>query len=147
MKIFGKRDWNIGVKHGEWGERFACKYLRKIGYEIVDRNVRPCKWDLRYEIDIIAYFKDTNTIVFVEVKQHSSRSPYQNRLRSVNARKMKLLHTACRTWLRNKKWNGNYRFDVVEIYGTPEDKTTPEIDHVERVRLLERPDRFVDWAM
>lgn len=48
---------------GKEGEDFACKYLRKNGYRIVDRNVRE-KWG---ELDIVAKAKN-GTLVFVEVK-------------------------------------------------------------------------------
>jgi hypothetical protein len=41
-------------------------------------------------------------------------------------------------------WSAGYRFDVIEVYGTP--SAAPEIDHIERVRLFERPERFVSWA-
>ena len=34
---------NVGVEHGAWGEDVAVEYLRVHGYEIVDRNVRPCR--------------------------------------------------------------------------------------------------------
>ena len=46
---------NVGVEHGAWGEDVAVEYLRVHGYEIVDRNVRPCRRDQRLEIDVIAY--------------------------------------------------------------------------------------------
>ena len=46
---------NVGVEHGVWGEDVAVEYLRVHGYEIVDRNVRPCRRDQRLEIDVIAY--------------------------------------------------------------------------------------------
>lgn len=141
-----KKNDNVGVRHGEWGEDVACRHLRKYGFAIIDRNVRPCKRDRRCEIDIVAYFKHTDTIVFVEVKQHASRSEFQRRLRSIDARKKRVLLKACRSWLRREKWHGGYRFDVIEVYGTPESGERAEIDHIERVRLFQNEERFVDWA-
>jgi putative endonuclease len=48
---------------GEYGEKLACKYLKKKGYRIIERNF----WKPWGEIDIIAVAPD-NTLVFVEVK-------------------------------------------------------------------------------
>lgn len=48
---------------GQFGENFACEYLVKQGYKIIERNFRQ-KWG---EIDIIAKAPD-KTLVFVEVK-------------------------------------------------------------------------------
>ena len=137
---------NVGVAHGRWGEEVACATLRCEGYEIVERNSRPCRWDRRLEIDIVAYDKPRDMMVFVEVKQHRARSPRQRRLRSVDGRKRRLLLTACRTWLRRNAWKGAYRFDVVEVYGEPGSRRKVEVDHVERVRLFENERKFVNWA-
>ena len=46
---------NIGVLHGAWGEAVATEYLRRHGYEIVDRNSRPVERDERLEIDVVAW--------------------------------------------------------------------------------------------
>ena len=147
FSLFGNRkDVNIGVRHGEWGENVACRHLRRLGFSILDRNLRPCKRDRRCEIDIVAFFKETDTVVFVEVKQHARRSPYQRRLRSIDERKKRVLLRACRSWLRRERWQGGYRFDVIEVYGNPESGDRPEIDHIERVRLFTPEERFVYWA-
>ena len=137
---------NIGVAHGEWGEGVACDYLRVMGYQILERNCRPCSWDRRYEIDIVAYDRQRDVLVFVEVKQHRARSPYQRRLRSICRHKKQVLLTACRAWLRRNRWQSGYRFDVVEVYGEPESRGHVEVDHVERVQLFENDARFVNWV-
>ena len=67
-----RREPNVGVAHGAWGEDVAAAHLRLRGYEIVARNVRPCRWDARLEIDIIAYDKAHDVMVFVEVGNHKS---------------------------------------------------------------------------
>jgi len=136
---------NVGVAHGRWGEDVAVEWLRTRGYVIVDRNVRPCRRDARPEIDVVAYDEDRDVIVFVEVKQHARRSEFQRRLRSVDRRKRRVLLHACRSWLRWNRWRGSYRFDVVEVYGEPESSRRPEIDHVERVQLFGKSERFVNW--
>lgn len=136
---------NVGVRNGAWGEDVAVEFLRVHGYEIVDRNVRPCSRDKRLEIDVIAYDRMYDVMAFVEVKQHSERSPLARRIRSVDRRKLDLLRRACRTWLAKEHWRGGYRFDVIEVYGSPGRGAKTEIDHVPGVRLFERQARFVDW--
>ena len=137
---------NVGVAHGIWGESVACDFLRLSGYEILERNAHPCSWDQRYEIDIIAYDRERDIIVFVEVKQHKARSRIQRRLRSICRHKKQLLLTACKAWLRKNKWRTGYRFDVIEIYGDPESQCRVEVDHIERVQLFEDSRRFVNWV-
>lgn len=136
---------NVGVRNGAWGEDVAVEFLRVHGYEIVDRNVRPCSRDKRLEIDVVAYDRMYDVMAFVEVKQHAERSPLARRLRSVDRHKLDLLRRACRTWLAKERWRGGYRFDVIEVYGSPGKGVRAEIDHVPGVRLFERPARFVDW--
>jgi Holliday junction resolvase-like predicted endonuclease len=136
---------NVGVRNGAWGEDVAVEFLRVHGYEIVGRNVRPCSRDRRLEIDVVAYDRMYDVIAFVEVKQHAERSPLARRIRSVNRHKLDLLRRACRTWLAKERWRGGYRFDVIEVYGSPGKGVRTEIDHVPGVRLFERPARFVDW--
>ena len=57
--------------------------------------------------------------MFVEVKQHKGHTPGERRLRSVNAAKRLRLRRACRAWLLKGRWRGSYRFDVVEVFGSP----------------------------
>jgi len=137
---------NVGVAHGAWGEDVAAEYLRVHGYEIVGRNVRPCRRDRRLEIDIVAYDRLYDVMAFVEVKQHARRSPYARRLQSITRRKKDLLRRACRTWMAKERWAGGYRFDVVEVYGAPGARTRAVIDHVPGVRLFENGERFVRWG-
>lgn len=135
---------NLGVVHGEWGENVATAALRLEGYVIVERNVRPCAWDRRLEIDIVAYDRAADAMVFVEVKQHSSHCEGESRIRSVNARKLGNLRKACGVWRHQSHWRGAVRFDVVEVFGEP-GRGKPEVDHVRGVRLFVPSCRFVEW--
>lgn len=137
------RERNLGVARGEWGETVAVEYLRRNGYEIIDRNSRPVERDLRLEIDIVAWDRRADEMVFVEVKQHAAHSPYERRLRSVDRGKFRNLRRACNCWRRMNRWFGSYRFDVIEIYGTP--GRCPEIDHIPDVRMFAARDKFVKW--
>ena len=143
LKHFGNvAPSNIGGAHGQWGENVACSYLRKNGYSIVERNVRPCRWDRRLEIDIIAFSKETKSLVFVEVKQHKNRVECQRRLRSITRHKLNLLRKACKTYLARNHWRDSYRFDVIEIYGEPRSEMKPIIDHIRSVRLFVSKEKF-----
>lgn len=137
---------NVGVEHGRWGEEVAADFLRRRGYIIVERNVRPCKLDERLEIDIVAYSREIDAIVFVEVKQHARHSEYERRLRKIDGRKRMLMRRACKSWLFAHKWAGSYRFDVIEVFGTPESNESPEIDHIERVDIFVGREKFVNWC-
>ena len=136
---------NIGVLHGAWGEAVAVDHLRRHGYEIVDRNSRPVERDERLEIDIVAWDRRKDAMVFVEVKQHAKPSPYARRLQSVNKRKRMNLRRACNAWRRTNKWRGAFRFDVIEIYGVP-GGGKPVIDHISDVALFAKRGRFVKWS-
>ena len=135
---------NLGVARGEWGEDVAAEYLRRGGYEIVERNARPVEADARLEIDIVAFDRKNDAMVFVEVKQHATLSPYGRRLRSVDRRKKRNLLRACNAWRRINKWHGAFRFDVIEVYGVPEGGR-PVVDHIPNVELFAKRGRFVNW--
>ena len=136
---------NVGVTRGAWGEDVAADFLRRRGYLIVDSNACPVEKDRRLEIDLVAWDEATDTMVFVEVKQHATLTPYGRRLRSVDRSKRVNLRRACNAWRRVNKWRGSFRFDVIEIYGTP-DGGRPVIDHIEKVDLFAKPGRFVKWG-
>ncbi len=136
---------NVGVSHGAWGEQIAVAFLKRKGFELVAQNVRPCRWDRRLEIDLVVQNKKDNLLVFVEVKQHKERTPYDRRLRSITKHKKDLLRKACRAWLAQNRWTGAYRFDVIEVFGAPEEPTLLEVDHIERVQLFTTNERYVNW--
>lgn len=138
------KEVNLGVSHGVWGEGVAADHLRRGGFEILERNVCPVKRDQRLEIDIVAWDRANDVMVFVEVKQHAQISPYARRLRSIDRRKRHNLRRACDAWRRINKWNGAFRLDVIEIYGEPEGGE-PVIDHIVGVDLFAKRGRFVRW--
>lgn len=134
---------NVAIRHGEWGENVAVEFLRRAGYEIVERNSRPVANDRRLDIDIVAFDRLNDSMVFVEVKQHARHSPYEKRLRSVNGRKKSHLLRACNAWRWKNSWKGSFRFDVVEVFGSPGEKS--EVDHIAHVELFADKGRFVRW--
>ena len=142
--LLGHKMTNLGVEHGRWGENVAAEYLRRGGFLIIDRNSRPVKKDRRLEIDLVVWDPTSDTMVFVEVKQHADMSEYYSRLRSIDKRKRRNLQYAFHEWRRVNKWDGAFRFDVIEIYGTP-DGGRPVIDHIDHVRLSSKRGKFVKW--
>jgi len=129
------------AEQGRWGEDRTVEYLRRRGWRVVERNARPCAKDLRCEIDLVMQDPEKR-IVFVEVKTHKTRSPRAGRLASVNRHKKRLLLRACSNWVMRHKWHGNFRFDVVEVYGSYTSEQSPEIDHIENVPLFPPKWRF-----
>lgn len=135
---------NVAVRNGCWGEDRAVEYLRLNGYVIIERNARPSPRDRRLEVDVVAYEVASETLVFVEVKTHARHQPGERRLRSVNRRKLQNVRRAFNAWRRLNRWSGGYRFDVIEVFGTP-GAGRPEIDHVMQVGLFVPREKFVNW--
>ena len=130
------------AERGRWGEAVAEAFLRKRGWIPVGRNVRPCTQDQRCELDLIVRSRDRMTIVFVEVKTHLRKSDRAGRLWRIDQRKRNILLRACTTWILKNKWHGNFRFDVIQVYGSPAGGSFPEIDHMENVHLFPSKWRF-----
>ena len=124
------------AEQGDWGEDVAAAYLEGKAYRVVERNVRPCPQDRRCEIDIVAKTKDGSTVVFVEVKTHARRTDLQGRLAGIDRRKKRNLLRACANWVTRNRWHGDFRFDVIEVWGSKADALPPQIDHVENVPLF-----------
>jgi len=101
---------------GRWGEQVAAKWLKRQGYDIVGRRVRPNRRD---EIDLVV--RRGGQLVFVEVK--TRRSEFFGRpVAAVDARKRHALCRAAAAYLRRTGYpRGCYRFDVVEVVGEPGD--------------------------
>lgn len=127
---------------GRWGEDVAVRFLRNHGWDIVGRRVRPCSRDRRCEIDVIVRSRDMRTVAFVEVKTHASRSPRAAPLWGVDKRKKNVLLRACANWIMREKWHGNFRFDVIQVFGRRAGPNPPEIDHFENVPLFPAKWRF-----
>lgn len=137
---------NFGVAHGVWGECVAREYLRKSGFEILEVNSRPCKKDRRLEIDIVAIDKKNQCLVFLEVKQHNKVSQFGfERMRSVDKRKIENVRRAATSWRWKIGYQGDYRFDVLQIYGAP-DIGVERIIHTKDVRMFVKADRYVNWS-
>ena len=102
-----KKHLQIGKK----GEEIAQKYLKSIGYELRDTNVRI----MRDEIDIIALDPFDNVLVFAEVKTRSSAvSDIDPAVNMTMSKKRKVCRSA-RHWICNHQYDGGYRIDIIYI--------------------------------
>lgn len=141
-EVDGKTNGVVCAARGKWGENLAAAFLASRGWSVIGRNVRPCERDKRCEIDLIVRSADRRSVVFVEVKTHKKRSDRATRLWSVDRRKRNILLRACTNWILKNRWHGNFRFDVVEVYGMDDSSLPPEIDHIENVALFPPKWRF-----
>lgn len=136
---------NVGVEHGVWGECIARKYLSRSGFDILELNARPVKKDKRLELDIVAVDRKSDCLVFLEVKQHNKFSVYgSERMRSIDKRKVANVRKAANAWRWKTEYRGSYRFDVLQIYGSPE-AGVDRIIHTKDVCMFVKADRHVNW--
>lgn len=94
---------------GAEGEETAVKYLKKLGYRILHRNLRLS----RYEIDVVCM--DGNCLVFVEVKR-SLTEKYGHPATWIDQSKQEKLREAARLYIDKHQVSGlDIRFDVVTV--------------------------------
>ncbi len=91
------------------GEEAATQYLRGLGYDIRERNVR-CRRDV---MDIVAYDRKHRMMVFAEVKTRSTVTANYPIHTAVDRRKRKCLLRAARFWCLKHQYYGSGRIDVV----------------------------------
>ncbi len=106
--LFNKTSYKIGL----YSEFLARMYLRFHGYHILKNRYVTGKNTNRAEIDIIA--KRKNTIVFVEVKARQTISAAWD---AITPKQSARLRRAAETYLINKRWMGDARFDVIVVCG------------------------------
>jgi putative endonuclease len=105
--LFGKQR-NPMDTLGPKGENVAAKFLRNLGYRILERNFR-CRAG---EVDIIA--RDGKSLVFVEVKTRKDSDPEPEQ--QVNEEKMKQVTKVAEYYLgRFGIPQPPVRFDVVAV--------------------------------
>ena len=112
---------------GNYGEDLACEYLKKIGYQILQRNFRIRGG----EIDIVA--KDKQYTVFVEVKARNSYE-YGLPIESITPWKIKtLIRSALFYVTKHHLQNTPYRIDVISVDLV--DKSNPKIQLHKNITL------------
>lgn len=97
------------LKLGRLGERIACRYLMRRGFDILAR-----RYEGRFgEIDIIAF--DGEVIAFVEVKTRSTRD-YGDPAEFVHWEKQQNLRRTAEQFIaRYDLGEHSYRFDIVSV--------------------------------
>lgn len=121
---------------GRWGEEQAEKHLRKAGMKVLGRRVR---FGPREELDLVA--RSGDVLVFVEVKTRRS-DDFGRPSSSVDRAKRKALSRAAVHYLRKLKFPPvSFRFDVVEVIGSPGD-TEPSVRHIEGAFSLDKKYRL-----
>lgn len=120
--------WRRGEKEeprralGRQGEDLAARHLRRLGYSILERNVRTALG----EIDLIA--RQGDLLIFVEVKTKKTGAFTPPEL-SVDRRKQRKLASLALEYLARKggeRWG--CRFDVVAVTLPPGGR--PEVLHI-----------------
>ena len=115
---------------GKFGEDAACRYLEKLGWQILARNYRYSRYA---EIDIVA--KDNGTIVFVEVKARST-TDFGHPFEAVNYKKLQNIFKAGLAYLKGSSESyKRYRIDIISVLGKSGTKTEPKIEHLKDVSL------------
>lgn len=117
---------------GIWGEKQAERMLRKKGYRILGRRV---KVGTRDELDLVA--RDGKVLVFVEVKTRGGEA-FGRPITAVDRQKRHVLSRAAVRYLqRLRSRDVPFRFDVVEVIGSPETRH-PDMRHIENAFPLDR---------
>ncbi|MBQ7039972.1 MAG: YraN family protein [Clostridia bacterium] len=107
---------------GKTGEIAAAKFLKKLGYKIVEMNYKN-----RYgEIDIIA--RDKNYTVFVEVKTRTS-TDFGYAAEAVNYKKQQKIITVAQMY-PGITYNSYMRYDIIEVYIDKTSKKVTDINHI-----------------
>jgi len=116
----------VSTEKGRKAEDAAERYLRRHGYDILDRNARGG----RGELDIVA--QADGILVFVEVKAHKNRD---SSLEAVHADKCERLRSAALAWLaKHPKYTTlQCRFDLIIL--TPKQGLIcwPKIEHLKDI--------------
>ncbi len=96
---------------GRWGELEGAAYLEKIGWQILERNVRTPFG----ELDIVA--KKDGIVIFVEVKTRTS-TKFGNPEDAVDARKLAHLQSAAGHYAETHSLD-NWQIDALSVEGKP----------------------------
>ena len=122
MELFSSKKKN-NKKVGAQGEQIAAKYYQDQGFRVLELNYLK-KWG---EIDVIA--EKARKVYFIEVKtvSYETKSDLDVAITSrvyrpeenVHDFKLKKLSRVIDTWLRDKKWTGDWQIDVAAVRIVP----------------------------
>jgi len=124
----------LHLQYGILGERAAKKHLKRQGLKFLTANFRS----ERGEVDLV--FRDSDCLVFVEVKTRSSEE-WVRPAAAVDKERRRRLTRAALDYLRLlKNPQVKLRFDIVEVL--LEDGTVRELRHLPNTFEMERPYRY-----
>ena len=124
----------VHLARGELGERAAKKHLRRQGLKFLTANFRT----KRGEVDLV--FRDSDCLVFVEVKTRSSEE-WTRPAAAVNAERRRRLTRTALDYLRLlRNPQVKIRFDIVEVL--LEGEAVREVRHLPNTFAMERPYRY-----
>ncbi len=107
---------------GKRGEQAAARYLKKHGYDILERNLHVS----HQEIDIIAI--NGECIAFVEVKTRTIHPENADRFSTpaaaVTAQKQQFLLKAASKYNAEHRYALQPRMDVIEVYLAPDQEVS-----------------------
>ena len=110
-------------------EQIAVKYLKNLGYKIIEQNYRLLPIG---EIDIIV--KDKKTLVFVEVKFRQNKD-YGNPSEFVNkSKQLKITKTAL-YYIKINSIKSDIRFDVISI-------CNDDIEHIKNAFCIDNKNYY-----
>lgn len=110
-------------------EQIAVKYLKDLGYKIIEQNYRLLPIG---EIDIIV--KDKKTLVFVEVKFRQNKD-YGNPSEFVNkSKQLKITKTAL-YYIKINSIKSDIRFDVISI-------CNDDIEHIKNAFCIDNKNYY-----
>ena len=119
---------------GKRGEQVAARYLRRHGYDVLERNLHIS----HEEIDIIAINKQC--IAFVEVKTRTARPEDADRFSApasaVTYTKQEHLLRAANAYLSKNTFALQPRMDVIEVYLAPERDLSAKDKLIEKISAM-----------
>jgi len=95
--------------------------LLSLGYKILEQNLKI----KNNEIDLIAFDKKFDEIVFIEVKTRKDNF-FGNPAEAVTRKKLKNIIFVAKRYLKLNNFNKDYRFDIIAI-------SKNDIEHFENV--------------
>ena len=125
---------------GIWGEGVAERFLKERGYKILGRRVRVGRRD---ELDLVA--RRGQVLVFVEVKTRRT-TRYGRPIEGVDRAKRLALSRAAIRYMKSLRTKPTrFRFDVVEVVGSPDIDTGPHVRLIENAFPMDKRYRF-PWS-
>ena len=109
------------LETGASGEKAACEFLVKKGFDIIEKNWRSGK----DEVDIIA--ENKGQVVFIEVKTRSTNY-FGDPEDWVGLKKQRNLIRAANNFIEERQLDADVRFDVIGIVKGPQEMSLKHIE-------------------